>query len=517
MTQFKSKKIAKLGMYIATLVLGCLLACSCGVGGTNKDVQGAGSTEKSNGGKSSIYAELKANNGWQSGERTYTQYAMAIHNDSDKEVTNWSVDLKKNGSKVEQNWNSNIKESGDVYEVTPLSYNNKIASKNAQQDIGIIASAASKDRMEIKSVTVKYSDGTTETVNGAGQKTDKKDDSKKDDSKKEEPKKDDSKKEEPKKDDSKKDDSKKDDSQKQEKTTVPTGRLHVQGTKLVDSKGKVVQLKGVSSHGIAWFPEFVNADALKTLKNDWNANVFRIAMYTNEYNGYCSGGNKEYLKNLVDQGVKYATDNGMYVIIDWHILSDGNPNINKGEALKFFDEMSRKYANHENVLYEICNEPQGSDWNSVIKPYATDVVKTIRANDKNAVILVGTNTWSQDVDQVIGNQLDDKNVMYVLHFYASTHRDDLRNKMQRAIDAGVPVFVSECSITDASGNGGIDYDSANKWLSLLNKNDVSFVAWSLCNKNESSALIKPSCNKKSGWTDDDLSDTGKWFKKAISE
>lgn len=48
-------------------------------------------------------------------------------------------------------------------------------------------------------------------------------------------------------------------------------------------------------------------------------------MYTEEYNGYCSGGNQAELKKLIDKGVRYATELGMYVIIDWHVLNDRTP------------------------------------------------------------------------------------------------------------------------------------------------------------------------------------------------
>ena len=43
------------------------------------------------------------------------------------------------------------------------------------------------------------------------------------------------------------------------------GRLRVKGTKLVDKKGKAVQLRGISSHGINWDvgEPFVNEKALQ--------------------------------------------------------------------------------------------------------------------------------------------------------------------------------------------------------------------------------------------------------------
>lgn len=295
-------------------------------------------------------------------------------------------------------------------------------------------------------------------------------------------------------------------------TTEPSGALHVNGTRLYDADNNIVELHGVSTHGIGVYPEYVNYDAFRTLRDDWGANVIRLAMYTQVENGYLTGGDQAAQRQLIDDGVKYATDLGMYVIIDWHILTDGNPNQHKSEAITFFNEMSSKYADHTNVIYEICNEPQNSPWDSVIKPYAEEVIPVIRNNDDDAIIIVGTNTWSQDVDAVIGNQIDDPNVMYAVHFYAASHGDYLREKVKKALDAGVPVFISECSICDASGNGGIDYDSADKWLSLIEDNDIPYVVWNLSNKNESSAVIQPGCSKLSDWSENELSETGKWFR-----
>lgn len=289
------------------------------------------------------------------------------------------------------------------------------------------------------------------------------------------------------------------------------GKLSVKGTNLVAEDGSTVQLHGVSTHGLAWFPEYVNYDSFQTLRDKFGANVIRLAMYTGENGGYCTGGDKNVLKKLVEDGVSYATQLDMYVIIDWHILSDNNPNTYKAEAIAFFDEMSKNYADNDHVIYEICNEPNGgTSWEDV-KSYAEEVIPVIRKNDKDAVILVGTPTWSQDVDKAAANPLDGDNLMYVLHFYAATHKDDLRNKMKAAIDGGLPVFISEFSICDASGNGGLDYDSANQWLEVINEYGLSYVGWNLSNKNESSSILKSSCTKTSGYTRDDLSDSGKWL------
>ena len=95
-------------------------------------------------------------------------------------------------------------------------------------------------------------------------------------------------------------------------------------------------------------------------------------MYPEEYNGYLSGGDKAALKQIIDNGVNYATQLGMYVIIDWHVLNYA-PSRHTQEACDFFAEMASKYSGHDNVIYEICNEPVGADWNADIKPYAETI------------------------------------------------------------------------------------------------------------------------------------------------
>ena len=296
------------------------------------------------------------------------------------------------------------------------------------------------------------------------------------------------------------------------------GQLSVKGTDIVDESGSKYQLKGVSTHGITWFPDYVNKDAFQSIRDDWDANLVRLAMYTDtgDSNGYCSGGDKDSIRGLVDAGVTAATELGMYVIIDWHILNDNNPNSHIDDAKEFFDDVSAKYSSNHNVIYEICNEPNGGTSWADIKSYAETIIPVIRKNDKNAIIIVGTPNWSQDVDIVSEDPITGyDNIMYAVHFYAATHKDDLRNKVKTAISNGLPVFVSEFSLCDASGNGGIDYDSSDVWFDLINDNNLSYASWSLCNKNETSALIKPDSTATSTITIDDLSDTGKYVRDKI--
>lgn len=294
------------------------------------------------------------------------------------------------------------------------------------------------------------------------------------------------------------------------------GRLSVKGTKLVDKKGKAFQLKGVSTHGINWDvgEPYVNKEAFQSLRDEWGVNCIRVAMYTEEYNGYCvtdSNSRKKLLKTI-DNAVKYSKQLGMYVIIDWHILSDQTPNKHKKEANKFFAYVAKKYGAYENVLFEICNEPNGSTSWSEIKSYAKTIIKTIRKSAKKSIIIVGTPTWSQDVDIAAGSPIKGyKNIMYTVHFYAATHKESYMQKVQTALDKGLPVICTEFSACDASGNGNIDSVSGKKWLQFLRKNKIGFCCWSLSNKNETASLLKSSCTRRGKFKTKDLSKMGKWI------
>lgn len=292
------------------------------------------------------------------------------------------------------------------------------------------------------------------------------------------------------------------------------GALSVSGTQLVDAYGAPYQLRGVSTHGLSWFPQYANKEAFRTMRDEWGVNVVRLAMYTAEYGGYCVGdqNNKNRLKQLVYDSVDAAAELGMYVIVDWHVLNDRDPNVYADQAAAFFRETAKRYASYGNVIYEICNEPNGGvSWQSV-KSYAEQIIPVIREYDTDAVIIVGTPTWSQDVDQAAADPVTGyQNIMYALHFYADTHRDSLRQKMVNAIGAGLPIFVSEYGICDASGSGAVNRSQADQWVSTMDENGVSYCIWNLSNKAETSALIRSNVTATSGWSYEDLSDSGKWF------
>lgn len=285
------------------------------------------------------------------------------------------------------------------------------------------------------------------------------------------------------------------------------GKLHVEGTQLMDSGNAPVRLCGVSAYWLTPYKQLLNIDAFRTLRDDWKANCIRFPIPTFIYYRDVAIEENE---NLLMQAVEDATSLGMYVIIDWHVLGEQNPLVSLEKAETFFEKFSKMYADRSNILYEICNEPnrEGGSWENITE-YANRIIPVIRKNSPDAVIMVGTPCWSQWVDVAADAPLNFDNLMYSLHFYGATHRHELRSKLTYAHEKGLPVFVNEFGLCSASGNGEIDVYEAGEWKRLLDEYNISYICWNLSTCNEASSILKHTCEHVSNWDDDDLSVQGK--------
>ncbi|WP_417352257.1 glycoside hydrolase family 5 protein [Flavobacterium alkalisoli] len=280
------------------------------------------------------------------------------------------------------------------------------------------------------------------------------------------------------------------------------GQLSVEGTKLVDHNSEHVMLRGMSFGWHSFWPRFYNKEAVQWLKDDWNVNIVRAAMGIEV-------GNNTYLQNPQDSEQKImavvdgAIASDIYVIIDWH-----SHNINLKEAKLFFDKMSKKYGDSPNIIYEVFNEPDEETWPEV-KAYSEEIIKVIRKNDPDNIILVGCPHWDQDIhlpaqDPITGF----KNIMYTVHFYAATHKQELRDRTDKAIEAGLPVFVSECAGMEATGDGPIDYEEWQRWIDWMESRGLSWITWSLSDKDETCSVLKKTASSTGNWKKDDLKESG---------
>ena len=75
------------------------------------------------------------------------------------------------------------------------------------------------------------------------------------------------------------------------------------------------------------------------------------------------------------------------------------------------------------------------------------------------------------------------------------------------------MFISEFGMCDASGSGGNDFTQATEWMKLIDDYHLSYCCWNLANKNETSSIIQPDCMKISKWTEEELSESGRWIQR----
>jgi endoglucanase len=283
------------------------------------------------------------------------------------------------------------------------------------------------------------------------------------------------------------------------------GQLKVKGTKLVDAKENEVILHGMSFGWHNWWPRFYNAGVVNELVTNWNCTVIRAAMGVEPDGGYLKNRTRslELITNVVDACIK----ENVYVIIDWH-----DHDIHEKDAVEFFSLMSKKYGSSPHVIYEIFNEPDHEKW-SEVKAYSEAVIKAIRANDPDNIILVGSPHWSQDLhlaakDPIIGYD----NLMYTMHFYAGTHNKWLRDRTSEAIKKGLPVFVSECAGMEASGDGPLDKNEWKAFVEWMNENKLSWIGWSVSDKKETCSVLESSAASTGDWKEEDIKEWGKLVK-----
>ncbi|MES1204467.1 MAG: glycoside hydrolase family 5 protein [Pseudomonadota bacterium] len=283
------------------------------------------------------------------------------------------------------------------------------------------------------------------------------------------------------------------------------GKLSVSGGNLMDEHGAVVQLKGPSSMWLNWETTgyALSRPGLQFLRDDWRASVIRAAMGVEPSGAFLN--NPEKAKADVRTVIDNAIALGIYVIIDWH---DHTAQAHQAQASAFFAEMAAEYGDTPNVLYEPFNEPTQVSWATVIRPYHQAIVDVIRAADPDNVIILGTSTWSQNVDEAAFDPVAGTNLMYTLHFYSCTHGQPLRAKADAARASGAAVFVTEWGATDSDGGTPahpmLCLEEAQAWHNWMNAKKISWTAWKLDDGVDQTCYFRAGASVAGNWADAQL-------------
>lgn len=307
------------------------------------------------------------------------------------------------------------------------------------------------------------------------------------------------------------------------KNSSNEGRIYGSCKGVVD--GAEVQVRGMSLYWslLADATDFWTETAVTSMLNDMNIQLIRASMATGTedwggpYKGYQLDAENQ--KKLVSTIVETAIKLDIYVIIDWH----SHEATNQVESAKgFFSEMAKKYGSYDNVIFELFNEPLDIAWDE-IKNYANQVIPAIREYSDN-LILVGNRAWDQHPEEVIGNEVTDSknNTAYTLHYYAMSHCASGTNEYggpcegangEKAIKAGLPIFLSEWGVGTADGNGTtIGREENDEWQAFANKYKISWANWSASRVDELASAF----TKEATASDLQYSASGKLIKEYLS-
>ncbi len=269
--------------------------------------------------------------------------------------------------------------------------------------------------------------------------------------------------------------------------------LRVVGTRVVDSHGDRVRLRGVNAACLEWTSDGEGhiLDTVRTAIDVWHVNHVRLPLAQDRWFGKApeqKDGGTAY-RALVGKVVDLCAGRGCYVVLDLHWSDAGEwgkqiaqhvmPDRNS-EA--FWRDVAAAYKNHPAVIFDLYNEPHDVSWDVWLKggkvtekdrkanketsyeavgmQRLLDVVR--EAGAKNVVIVGGLN-WSYDLAGIVdGRQLSDplgNGAIYANHVYP--FKGDTVEKWVARLEkatARLPVIVSEFG-SDPKGGAGLTGDA----------------------------------------------------------
>ncbi len=291
-------------------------------------------------------------------------------------------------------------------------------------------------------------------------------------------------------------------------TTALPG-LSVSGVNIV-ANGRVVRLHGVNmgdpfwARNPAWYPSYSTAD-YATLSQDWGANVVRISIFPAQWK---SMDHATLLAGLA-QEVNAALNNGMYVIISYHVIGwpdgwyqsayPGNPTDTYDSSMivatAFWAQMAQTYGSDARIIFDLWNEPVHPDdfnlgvsdpnpkW-TPLKGYYENLIQTVRDNGAQNIVLATGNRWASWLVGIKDNPLADSKVVYAYHKYSVEGSNTATewNKDTGGLIGIKPVIVSEWGYEDSDvanptwpGSQTSYGDPFTQWMDNYNLGNLAWI------------------------------------------
>lgn len=237
-----------------------------------------------------------------------------------------------------------------------------------------------------------------------------------------------------------------------------------------------------------------NKEYFEVMKS-WGANLVRFPVHPSAWRKL---GKEKYL-SLLDEGIKYAGEVNMYVIIDWHSIGNlktekyqsDNYNTTVKETMKFWDIISKRYKNNTTVaFFELFNEPtvggrfgecSWAEW----KELNEEMITTIRNNKAETVPLVAGFNWAYELTSIATEPINAEGIGYVSHPYPMKRQKPWEEKW--TADWGFaskkyPLILTEIGFCGEGERGAhvpvISDESYGDAITTYTKeNNISYVLW----------------------------------------
>ncbi|MFH0955880.1 MAG: cellulase family glycosylhydrolase [Candidatus Falkowbacteria bacterium] len=274
--------------------------------------------------------------------------------------------------------------------------------------------------------------------------------------------------------------------------------LTVDGNKFM-LNGAPILLSGVAMGDphdrIVNYKRYSPAD-YEAIKNDWRANVVRLSVHPGVFlNDWVRG------KEILEDEVKIARANGLFVVIDWHVIGEPDgwykPNVNNKNkyytyesdfltAKKFWQYVAGEFKADRGIIFELWNEPVNEkndlSW-SKLKPYLTQLTELIRNNGSQNIILAPGVNWDYDLRGIKASPLNGQNIAYSWHVYNNNGSTISHEVALDGLNQIYPVFITEWGSNSdydfgfsiKSGQNVYGYLESVK--NLIISQNLSYTAW----------------------------------------
>ncbi len=276
------------------------------------------------------------------------------------------------------------------------------------------------------------------------------------------------------------------------------GKLTIKDSSIMSSKGDPIVLKGMSTFGIQECGDFFTSK------------------YFDPICKFCD----------------MCINEGIYVIVDWNVGYDKKADENKEAAVDFFTRLSLIYADVPNVIYEVSNEdltvdeenPVKDEWEKAIAPFASDVIKAIRENSPDSIVIVGTADKGRGIEDAAKAKLKFDNIAYGCRIFSGSQSEAQREKISEAVEKNICVFVTEWGLCSEDCKGGVYFLESDNWLDFFRENHISWCNYAIGStvNNDANALFLVSDKynsdqKAAHWPEGLISKSGKYAKEKILE